>query len=190
MKYLIIILALIIPQMAVARIGYTYEQCVTKYGKPTHKKEGKRGLRLVVWPGKDRMYDSLWVEFLNGKVDRIAIQLENHGKAEEVWRGFVRANLGDKDWKQVDKNQELFEHIGDTHVYGALVSGRGNLRWRCQTTDKKMFISCYIIGQGYKSLYFIDTVEILKFGKLYDIDQEAAAKRKLENSTKKAVFSF
>ena len=41
MKVILVILGLLIPQMALARIGETKEQCNARYGKPLFEMQGR-----------------------------------------------------------------------------------------------------------------------------------------------------
>ena len=70
MKFVTLILALLIPQIALARIGETLEQCEKRYGKPVEviseqvRRYEKKGVEILimVWKGKVHYirYDGGW----------------------------------------------------------------------------------------------------------------------------------
>ena len=70
MKFVTLILALLIPQIALARIGETLEQCERRYGKPVKviseavRRYEKKGVRItvIIWKNKVHSirYDGQW----------------------------------------------------------------------------------------------------------------------------------
>ena len=189
-KILIIALTLVIPQVVSARIGYSYEQCVTKYGTPSGSKKDEQGIHFVQWDSDSELYDFKIAYFVNGRVGRMALQLTNYKSYEDIIRAFLKANIPLVEWKEVDKRQKLFEHIGDAGVYGALASGRGRLNKRSQTTDKKTYISRYSLSYGSKTAVFIDTAAMLKLEIDREKNKKAAAERERENLKRKAIEGF
>ena len=69
MKFVTLILALLIPQIALARIGETLEQCERRYGKPVKvfsevRYYEKKGVKITILIWKDKVhyirYDGRW----------------------------------------------------------------------------------------------------------------------------------